>query len=92
MVENDIKRVKKREYEPPHLTVVSFQAERGYAASLSEVADELDRWAQGDLQIIGSLSDNELWQASQDVSGVGTASDGLQAGYFYQEQTDGWFQ
>lgn len=90
-IKNTEKAMRRRLYAAPRLTVVSFKMERGYASSLSDVANELNSWANEQVQRMGELNDDNLWRASQDVTGVGNESEGLNAGYFYQQQTDGWF-
>lgn len=87
--------MKKHQYAAPRLTVVRFRMERGYASSAIEnVTNELDEWArQMDDQVrrIGTVQDENLWRATQDVSGIGNESEGMNAGYFYQEHTGSWF-
>lgn len=86
----------KKQYIAPDLTAVVFRAERGYAASadntVDAVAQQLNRWKDlTDQQIMGEVDDQNLWAASQDVAGIGNETDGLQAGYFGNGSTEGWF-
>ena len=86
----------KKQYIAPDLTAVVFRAERGYAASadntVDAVANQLNQWAaQTQQEVMGTVDDQNLWAESQDVAGIGNAEDGLQAGYFGNGSTEGWF-
>ncbi len=84
--------MKKKKYVSPELTVVSFRTEVGYAAS-GEVVDKLAG------HINGTVQEFALDGLEMDVAGNTTADgysgedtqNGLAAGYFTEQSTDGWF-
>ena len=89
--------MKKKKYVSPELTVVSFRTEVGYAAS-GEVVDKLAGHINGQVQEF-QLQYNEGWGVTE-VSGNTTGdgdqggegiTNGLAAGYFTEQSTDGWF-
>ena len=81
--------MKKKKYVSPELTVVSFRTEVGYAASsnpVDNVAEQINGTVK--MGVDGfQLGENEIGGRSTDVSG----ESGIAAGYFYEENTTGWF-
>ena len=82
----------KKQYTAPVLTVVTFRTERGYASSgspIDNVAQKINDQAEQAVQTAWGGLDGE-----QNITGdnaTGDAEDGMAAGYFYTESTEGWF-
>lgn len=80
--------MKKKKYVSPELTVVSFRTEVGYAASSNPV-DNVAATINNTFEL-GTAG----FQIEQEVGGQSTTQDGdegIAAGYFYEENTTGWF-
>ena len=81
----------KKQYIAPDLTAVVFRAERGYAASgsvIDNVAQKINEQAeQAVVEAWGNDGDQNITGYNTD----GNPETGMAAGYFYEEQTEGWF-
>lgn len=82
----------KKQYIAPDLTAVVFRAERGYAASgsvIDNVANMINNQAEQAVETAWGNPDGD-----QNITGYntdGSPETGMAAGYFYEEQTEGWF-
>ena len=82
----------KKQYIAPDLTAVIFRAERGYAASsnpIDNVAQKINE--QAEQAVVTAWGDPDGDQNVYGYNQSGDPHDGMAAGYFYTESTEGWF-